>query len=262
MILQVYENEKDRILNLLKDDPSRALFIVGDILNYGMHRDFQDVWVDEDNEGIHGIYLRYRSNLVFYIFDKVVDNKGVERLINDDRITIISSTRSHMDKLPQQCLVNINARETYFCECKELKEERSNAIKATINDIPEIIDGLMSITEFNLDKRPKEERIEDMKLDFDENDKVVYILKDEGKLVSAASSSAQSNHGVMVVGVFTLEAYRQKGYARQVVYALSKWAHDKGLVPCLFYDNPSAGKLYHDLGYVTFDTWVMGVKKV
>ncbi len=260
MILQVYENEKEKILDCLKDDPTRALFIVGDILNYGMHRDFQDVWVDEDELGIHGIYLRYRSNLVFYIIDKVVDEKGVFNLFNDDRITIFSSTRSHVDKLPSSISQMGKLRETYFCECKQLKGNLSNALKATIDDVPDLVDALMSITEFDLDKRPREERIEDMKTDFKENDKVVYILRDHEKIISAASSSAKTDRAVMVVGVFTLPQYRQKGYARQVVSALTKWAIDDGLVPCLFYDNPKAGELYHDLGYVTFDTWVMGVK--
>lgn len=261
MILQVFENEKEKVLNCLKDDPSRALFIVGDILNYGMHRDFQDVWIDEDENGIHGIYLRYRNNFVFYVIDEVKDQEGLLKLIQDERIHVLSSTKSHMDKLGTDILAMFDFRETFFCECRSLKKHESNAIRATINDVEELVDNLMSINEFNLDKRARKDRIEDMRLDFLENDKVVYVLKENDKIVSAASASAQSENGVMVVAVYTLENYRNRGYARQVVFSLTQWALVNKLVPCLFYDNLKAGQLYHDLGYETFDIWVMGVKK-
>lgn len=260
MIKQVYEADKHRVLDVLKEDPSRALFIVGDILNYGMHRSFQDVWIDEDEEGICGVYLRYRNNLVMYINKCVKDVEGLEKIIALKNIDFISATKSHFEKLSQHILDKITLRETFFCECTQFREHSFQAERATLEDIPSIVDGLM--LNFNTYQGTREERIAHMTLDFQENDKAIFIIKDKEQVVSAASSSAKSDRGVMVVGVFTLEAYRKKGYARQVVSALTKWAIDENLVPCLFYDNPDAGKLYHDIGYSTFDTWVLGSKKI
>ncbi len=260
MIKQVYEDYKEKVLDLLKDDPSRSLFITGDILTYGMHNDFQDVYVDEDEKGIHGIYLRYRNSLVFYVVDEVVDDKGDASLIDDSKTELVSSVRSHVEKLPKYIQEKISQRDTYLCECKELKGKITRAVRAGVDDAEGIIDGLLSIEEFTGDSRPRDKKIEDLKRELSENDKANFIIKEDGKIVSNASSTARSNVGVMVVGVYTLKDYRQKGYARDVVSALTNWALNEQLVPCLFYDNPNAGKLYHDLGYVTIDTWVMGKK--
>jgi len=77
-------------------------------------------------------------------------------------------------------------------------------------------------------------------------------------VVSHASTGVETASGVMVVAVATLPQYRKKGYGRAVVTAITEYALQKGQKPCLFYDNPEAGKIYHDLGYVTFDQWCLG----
>ena len=260
MIKHVNNDYKEKVLDILKNDPSRSLFITGDILSYGMRNDFQDVYVDEDEDGIHGIYLRYRNSLVFYVNDRVVDDKGVEALIDDPKTELVSSVRSHVEKLPQSIQDKISQRDTYLCECKVLKGKITQAIKATVDDAEGIIDGLLSIEEFTGDSRPRDKKIEDLKRELSENDKANFIIKEDNKIVSNASATARSNVGIMIVGVYTLKEYRQKGYARDVVSAITDWSLNEGLVPCLFYDNPNAGKLYHDLGYQTIDTWVMGKK--
>lgn len=260
MIKQVYEDYKEKVLDILKDEPSRSLFITGDILTYGMHNDFQDVYVDEDEDGIHGIYLRYRSSLVFYVNDKVVDEEGVCALIDHPKTELVSSVRSHIEKLPIFIQDKIRQRDTYLCECRNLKGKITKAVRASVEDAEGIINGLLSIEEFTGDSRPRNKKIEDLKRELSENDKANFIIKEDGKVIANASSTARSNVGLMVVAVYTLKEYRQKGHARDVVSALTKWALEEKLVPCLFYDNPSAGKLYHDLGYVTIDTWVMGKK--
>ncbi len=260
MIKHVNNEYKEKVLSILKDDPSRSLFVTGDILSYGMRNDFQDVYVDEDENGIHGIYLRYRNSLVFYVNDCVVDEAGVLALIEDPKTELVSSVRSHIEKLPKYIQDKISQRDTYLCECKQLKGKITNAIKATAADAEGIIDGLLSIEEFSGDSRPREEKIEDLKRELSENDKANFVIYEDGKIVASASATARSNVGIMIVGVYTLKDYRQRGYARDVVSAITDWALKEGLIPCLFYDNPNAGKLYHDLGYQTIDTWVMGRK--
>lgn len=263
MMYKANSKDQSRVLDLLKDDPSRSLFITGDILQNGMECDFQEVWLDEDDLGVHVIYLRYRTNLIIYVVDEVIDHQACVNLIQDPRIHMVSGTLQHFNFIPLELREKLEIHPMYFCECKTLKPGNYPAIRAKQEDVQGICVGLADITEFNrLEALPLEERIQHMTKEFENNMKVAFILKEDGKVVAHAASSAQSNVGLMVVAVFTLEAYRHRGYARQVVGALTHWSLDQGLIPCLFYDNPQAGKLYHDLGYVTFDQWVIGKKMI
>lgn len=263
MLYKAHSKDQTSILELLKDDPSRSLFITGDILQNGMACDFQEVWLDKDSLGIHVVYLRYRTNLIIYVVDEVKDSQACMDLIQDPRIHMVSGTLQHFNFIPAELRSKLEIHPMYFCECKSLKPGTYKGVLATREDVSSICEGLAEITEFNrLELLPLQERIQHMSQEFEAKTKVAFILKEEGKVVSHAASSAQSNVGVMVVAVYTLAKYRHQGYARNVVGSLTQWALNQGLTPCLFYDNPQAGKLYHDLGYVTFDQWVIGKKMI
>lgn len=261
MITKASTNDKQRILDSLKNDPSRSLFITGDIQQNGIETDYQEVWLDEDTDGLHAIILRYHTNLVLYVFDRIVDTEGFRKLFYDPRINLISATGQHLNALPQDLYASLELRPMYFCECRKLENEVLGAEMATLDDVEDICIGLSQIEEFNqLERNSVEDQIKNFSEQLKHGKKVAYIVKHQGRVVSQASSSAMTDTGCMVVGVFTLPGYRGKGYARQVVSSLSAWALDHGKVPCLFYDNPQAGTLYHDLGYVTFDQWLIGKK--
>jgi predicted GNAT family acetyltransferase len=262
MINKASTKDTQRILDSLKHDPSRSLFITGDIQQNGIETDYQEVWLDEDDNGLHAIILRYHTNLVLYVFDAIVDTEGFRKLFNDSRINLISATGEHMRALPKDLYASLELRPMFFCECRKLVNEVLGAQRATLDDVEDICVSLSQIEEFNqLEHRSVEEQIKNFTEQLRSDKKVAYIIREDGKVVSQASSSAMTDTGCMVVGVFTLPGYRKKGYARQVVSNLTAWALDHGKVPCLFYDNPQAGTLYHHLGYVTFDQWLIGKKK-
>lgn len=261
MINKASTKDKQRILDSLKDDPSRSLFITGDIQQNGIETDYQEVWLDEDSNGLHAIILRYHTNLVLYVFDAIVDTEGFRKLFQDPRIKLISATGEHMRALPQDLYTSLELRPMYFCECRKLENEVLGATRASLDDVESICIGLSQIEEFNqLERNSVEDQIKNFTEQLKNDKKVAFIIKQDGKVVSQASSSAMTDTGCMVVGVYTLPGYRGQGYARQVVSSLSAWALDHGKVPCLFYDNPNAGTLYHNLGYVTFDQWLIGKK--
>lgn len=261
MLIKAQTNDLNRILDALKDDPSRSLFICGDLIQNGIETDYQETWLDEDDSGIHGVYLRYQKNLVVYVFDHLTDPVGLEKLLNRSDIEFFSGTREHLTKAGLMDRPHMVYKPTYFCECKTLKNADLGAEMVGKDDGLAIAESIAQISEFGqFDSRTTQERADDYQKRLNEGKYHGFVIKEDGKIVSHVSGTAKSNTGIMVVGVFTLESHRKQGYARKVVSSMSEWALKNNLTPCLFYDNPSAGKLYHDLGYVTFDEWIMGKK--
>ena len=56
MTRKISENEKDELINQLNQDPSRTMFIYGDIQQNGLDTEYQEVWLD-DHEGKIGLVL-------------------------------------------------------------------------------------------------------------------------------------------------------------------------------------------------------------
>ena len=70
------------------------------------------------------------------------------------------------------------------------------------------------------------------------------------KLVSLASTSAPSEISAMVVGVASEASFRNRGLASAAVSKLVKDELSSGKrYLCLFYDNPSAGRIYKKIGF-------------
>lgn len=263
MIRKATSHDLKDIQAICASDSSRLLFIDGDIAQNGLETDYQETWIDRNGDRITGIFLRYHTNFVFALKDTLDDVKGFEALI-DERIHLVSSTQKDIDQLPDSVKSQFKFRSLYFCECKALKKDTSGIIPqfATEEDSEGIVDLLMGIEEFreSLSHTTRADRIQTTRQRFLEDKIHSFIIKENGKVVAHASTSAESKTGAMVVAVATHPEFRKKGYGRAVVSALTDYVLKQGKTPCLFYDNPEAGKIYHDLGYVTFDKWCMGSK--
>lgn len=75
------------------------------------------------------------------------------------------------------------------------------------------------------------------------------------RIVSCAMVNVIGAESALVGGVFTLPEARGKGYAMACTYALSQDIQSAGLLPCLFFENPVAGRIYKRIGYEVVDTW-------
>ncbi len=264
MIRKAQTNDLKAIQDLCALDSSRLLFIDGDIAQNGLHTSYQDTWVDEVEGKIQGLFLRYHANFVFYMKHACLDHAGFEAIL-DDRIKMISACQKDIDMMPQYLKDKYIFRTMYFCECKQLtqQDESIDVQEVTIEDCSAVVESISQIEEFrsSLAHQTKEERIKNMRERIASHKIHGFIIKEDNKVVAHASTSVETSSGAMVGAVFTLPDYRQKGYGRAVVIAITKYVLLKGQTPCLFYDNPKAGKIYLDCGYKTFDYWCLGSLK-
>ncbi len=261
MIRKAQPQDLTAIQALCASDSSRLLFIDGDIVQNGLQTDYQETWIEWEDNDIKGIFLRYHANFVFYFKEALKDIQGFEALFTD-KIKMISACKKDVDMMPESIRSRFDFRTLYFCECPILKATPSalHPVAIEVSDVPGIVETMGQISEFaaSYAHTTKAERIQSMTERYETNKIHGFIIKEDGKVVAHASTGAETPCGVMVVAVATLPEYRKKGYGRAVVTAITDYALQHGQKPCLFYDNPEAGKIYHDLGYITFDQWCLG----
>lgn len=77
------------------------------------------------------------------------------------------------------------------------------------------------------------------------------------RIVSCALLNVESRDAGMIGGVYTLPAVRGRGYAVASVAALCKDLQKDAKLPCLYYENPVAGRLYQRLGFQESGRWAV-----
>lgn len=247
MIRQCFEQDRAQVMDYLNKERVLNLFFVGDINNFGFDHDFQKVYMDEDEQGvIQAVYLRYHDSFLMSSYTKTIDQEFVNRIIQEEKIMHISGEQSCVDAIE---LAGFKNDDCYFCKMVNQPELPTKTIEvATIEDIPEINQVLTAAFDHEVVVREETLLTKTGR---------TYFMRENGKIVAVASSTAETDGLAMIVGVGTIEECRGKGYASEVMKKLCSDLLKEDKVPCLFYNNPAAGRIYHRLGFEDIGRWAL-----
>ena len=85
----------------------------------------------------------------------------------------------------------------------------------------------------------------------------IHCIKKHGKIVSSAATTAANSQSAMILAVCTLKEYRNYGYGTQCVEKLCNDLLSEGKTLFLFYNNPSAGKIYKKIEFKEIGKWTI-----
>lgn len=78
-----------------------------------------------------------------------------------------------------------------------------------------------------------------------------------GKILSSALLNVEGRDAGLIGGVFTQRQARGKGYAAACTAAVALDLQQDGKTPVLFYENPTAGRVYRKLGFEECGKWAL-----
>lgn len=253
MIVKVNSKYHNKIMNYLNKEPEINFFIIGDIEKYGYDNYFFDVWADISKNGsIEGILVKYFEFIMFYSYCRFDVNKFAN-LINRLDYTEISGKLECLEKLADK-IDTKRKRIVSFCTLKN-----SEKIRLTSNDIK-----IKKIRFGNINKVAKLYGV----IDEFENTSVEsiknglksgrgYCIEVNKQIVAMAKSTLENNQYALIVGVGTHPNYRNRGYATICIKKICSELINENKVPCLFYDNEEAGKIYRKLGFREIGKWAI-----
>lgn len=261
-------SEKDRreILTYCLEEQNINLFIIGDIENFGFDKDFQDVWIQYNEEDITGIILRYHTNFIVYSKDLDMDFKEVAELLIENEAKVISGKLSVLNKIYEFMDNSYSKREMFFCEFRdESKLEKiseKNIEIATPEDSMDIAKAYGDIKEFaGMYSNDINERYNQINNRIVSKEGMHIFIKENDKIIAHGNTTATTTVNAMIGGIFTIPEHRNKGLGSKVVSELVKILIKEGKSACLFFDNEEAGRIYHRLGFENIDKWCMLIKK-
>jgi hypothetical protein len=270
MIRKLVETDSEKLMEYLKQEAEINLFIIGDIENYGFSEPFQDLWGDFDEDGEYkAVLLKFRPHFILYThkpdeYDYTNFSISLKEYIENRSVGEISGKSVIMDKLYP--LIKPEGREykrkrSYFVKCEKINPEfpinHLDKVEFAKND--EDLINIAYLLDNKIEEFEGSRDLDAMKSDFDKGLLNITLIRDEdtGKVVSTATTTAESSYSAMVIAVATDPKFRKKGYASACVYKLTKSLIDRGKTACLFYYNPAAGSIYKKLGYQEIGMWDM-----
>lgn len=251
MIVKLNNAYHNKVMEYLRKEPEFNLYIIGDIEKYGYNDYFLNIWADINKRGnIEAILLKCFEFLIFYSYGKFEVNE-VARFIKQLNYSEISGKTESLQELASKLNLE-KKRVVNFCKLEnqsKLQSDISNMkIKkirfGNINKIVKLyneIEEFENTTAYSIKNGLKSGR--------------GYCVEINRQVIAMAKSTCENNTHAMIVGVGTHPSHRNKGYATKCIIKLCNELLDENKVPCLFYDNKEAGKIYKKLGFQELGKW-------
>ncbi|MEF9991864.1 MAG: GNAT family N-acetyltransferase [Romboutsia sp.] len=258
MIIKLNARYHTKVMEYLKREPEFNLFIIGDIERYGYDNYFLNIWADINKKGqIQGILLKYFEFLIFHS-DGKHNIEGFSNLINRMNYLEISGKSEGLKELAKSLKLT-KCRNVHFCRLGSSEQliDYNNNIKlrkikfGNINKIVrlyELIDEFENTTPEGIKNGLRTGR--------------GYCIEMNRQVVAMAKSTSENNTHAMIVGVGTHPNYRNKGLATKCIIRICLELLNENKIPCLFYDNEEAGKIYKKLGFKEIGYWSIYYNKL
>ncbi len=247
---------------LYRKDPNRFITCIMNLQVYGLHSSLLRAFGSFTQDGeLTGLLLRY-SNICLAAdgdgmagdaFAKVIDDEtglaGVRGAIETVRAVAQSLRHYKLSSMEVSTFMRLD-------EPIRLPAETFTHVRGvTLDDLDLVSDlyaqaGVMYRSRMNV--RSMLERAPNSPF-------FAAQVNEDGRplLVSAALLNIMSAEGGLIGGVFTRPEHRGRGWAAKCTAAVSLALQDQGRLPCLFYENPVAGRVYSRLGFREVAFWAV-----
>ncbi|MCR8745168.1 GNAT family N-acetyltransferase [Romboutsia lituseburensis] len=253
MIVKLDSSHHNDLMKYLNKEPEFNLLIIGDIERYGYDNYFFNIWGNVNKDGnIEGVLVKYFEFLTFYSYD-TFDVSKFAKFINRLNYSEISGKTWCIDELEGK--LNLSKKRTVnFCKLENMNnlDENRSEIKikkirfGNINKVAKLYE---SIEEFDVTS------VENIKSGLKSGRG--YCVEINRKVVAMAKSTSENHTHAMIVGVGTHPNYRNNGYATKCIVKICKELLSENKIPCLFYDNQQAGKIYKKIGFKELGKWTI-----
>jgi predicted GNAT family acetyltransferase len=263
MLRKLTEKDRQSALEYLSREPSYNVFTIGDIENFGFVSDFQEVWGDFNKRNeIRALMLRYYDNYIVYsatgdfdesaVCDVLSGRPGEWMLSGKASLLVPLAVRLGLHDVHHQVLAELRT----VGDLSRASSE-SSVEWATLATFEKVIDLQSSIEEFHRINSS----VEAIRHTIKSGTGRTVFVRQGSEAVSSASSAAENSSSAMIIGVCTAKEYRHKGLATICMTHLCNALLDQGKVPCLFYENPKAARIYKRIGFRDVGRWTMAKRK-
>ena len=256
MIRRLRESDRASLVVLLSSAPHFNLYLLGNVDANGFEADFCEFFGDVDAQGrVRAVINRYMSG--WTVFGEADADWGALGGVVDQHETVAERLQdnpggiaSFLPFLARYETASITDDELMRLSAADFQPQRAPAgfevRKAGLDDLPQLITLFADAGDMARTAPAVERPLRDRR---------VWIAAKDNVPVAAALTNAETAHMGMVGGVYTLPVWRGHGLSQAVCSGLCAELMAAGKEPVLYWHNPSAGRVYHKLGFRPLGMW-------
>lgn len=249
MFKRVEIEEESLIKKYIGTEYDKCLYLYLDFVKYGLNNENLKFWLDAENEEIKCVILKYYSGMHIFSKNKNCNYENIIKLIDEEKPSVICAEKYLIENLSDKLGESEYKAEYGWVRVlsKQYTCEDSIVKKAEESDFEEISN--LIINDHMGEFYELDELVCQIKEREDDNYGRNYIIKEEGRIISNASTTAEIDEVAVLSNVITDPSYRGKGLATIVCSKLCNDLIDEGKkVYLINYTEESTG-LYDKLGF-------------
>lgn len=247
MIRKCTIQDQEMVLDYLYKDKIFNLFMIGDILGYGIDNEDVTVWIDEEEFDIKTVYMKFRNHLVISSLDNIVSQAFIDELCQTYQKLNWNGKKAVFDQIHFPDVYEKERKDCWFAYADHVEkiylQNQFDIRKLDSSYAEEFWKASEDVFHDGLTLQEVASGLQES------NVKRTYGLFKNGELVSFASTASECEGLAMIIGVGTRKEYRRHHYASAVVAQLVKDLLNEKKTPCLFYFNPQAARIYLKIGF-------------
>lgn len=253
MIKKCREEDRKMLKDYLNQKPVYHTFLLSDLDRYGFDKDYQTIYMQEENGDCVGVFLKYFNNFILAGDEEKLDYEKIAGLATEEITTVMGKAdivRNTVKYVGRQ--VHMTYNNLYIHRGSEEQALKEHKVRfADSDDVDRIYEFLMSFEEMkNLysEKKMIENRI-------NSGEGVHAVIEEGGRIAAHGNSAASADLTCMMGGICVKEEYRGKGYAKDIIRSLCREIHSQGKIPCIFAPEEPSYSIFQELGFEIYGRW-------
>lgn len=246
------EEDREKLVAFLNESPVFHTFLLADIEQYGFDEEFQKVYVQENQNEIEGVFLKYFNNFILAGKPEKLDYSKIASLI-DSEITTVMGNAELVERTVKnlECSVKLVRNNLYVHQPLEAYEGLEKIKVANLADVEKIYDFLMTFPEFKEIYAAKQMIINRI----EKKEGVHLYLEQDHEIIAHGNSAASADKTCMIGGICVRKKDQHKGYAKIILRALCKHIEQNQKIPCIFASEKENYSIFDELNFKNYGKW-------
>lgn len=246
MIRVAQEKDKKVVLHTLRESMVDNIYLYIDILKFGLDKEYINVWINEEQNIINQIVLKYYNS--FQIYSIINSYSEIVDLILKHRPSMVSGTENVIKEIHKNLKGDYNASYGMVLEQEKIQisEIENIPVLALLEDMEEIAELICNDKDIG-GHYSKEVLKEQISVRCQEGMGRNYIIKKENAIVAHYATYAETSELAVMGGLIVHPSHRGQGYAKILHTYLSNTLSNEGKRVFLFCQE-NVLKMYISLG--------------
>ncbi len=221
------KEDRERILQYLRKGIADCLYLYIDIMNYGIATEYMQVWIEEAQDEIEIVIMKYYDSFQIYSHRKDPVLASVVQLLQEYPVTMISGRRDIIEQLGKYFdYFDITYGVVFLMNRFRKIETKINILTASEKDAVEIAELICADEEIG-GHYTVNGLAEQLAKRIHTGTGRSYIIRDKGRIVAHSATYAETEGIAVVGGTVILQEYRNTSYYMLLSnYMLQKQAEE------------------------------------